>query len=51
MHIIRDKTFDEINIGDMAFMEKTLTEKDMRLFANGVYDTALFSILTTTKNQ
>src|SRR6516162_3693872 len=33
MEFIENRTFDEINVGDTALLERTLTEQDIRLFA------------------
>jgi phosphate acetyltransferase/phosphate butyryltransferase len=33
LDIIRNRTFDEIRIGDSATMERTLTAADIQLFA------------------
>jgi acyl dehydratase len=33
MEFIENRTFDEINVGDTAMLERTLTEQDITLFA------------------
>ena len=33
MEFIENRTFDEINVGDTALLERTLTEQDIKLFA------------------
>ena len=33
MELIENRTFEEINIGDTAVLERTLTEQDITLFA------------------
>jgi acyl dehydratase len=33
MELIENRTFEEINVGDTAVLERTLTEQDITLFA------------------